>query len=90
MSNDTKTFAMYNEVSTKNIDEMWPLICDQHQHEFARHAYRDGFGLVTKVRHRKELCFTTDEETGETYEFYRVTSVADVQPLKEVRDEKVE
>jgi hypothetical protein len=76
-------FATTSQVSVENIDAMWPLITDQHEHDFARKAYRDGFGLLTKVRHRKELTFATNEETGETYEFYVITSVADVEKLKE-------
>ena len=83
--NDTKikTFATTTRVSVENIDQMWLLVTDQQEHDFARKAYRDGYGLLTKVRHRKELTFTTDQETGETYEFYVITSVAEVQKLKE-------
>lgn len=77
------TFATTTQVSVQHINEMWPLITDQHEHDFARKAYRDGYGLLTKVRHRKELGFVTDEETGETYEFYTITSSATVQKLEE-------
>ena len=79
---ETKTFGTTTRVSVENIDQMWPLITDQQEHDFAQKAYRDGYGLLTKVRHRKELTFATDEETGETYEFYVITSVAEVQKLR--------
>lgn len=84
----TLTFAVTSQVSTQHIDQMWPLICDQHEHDFARRAYREGYGLSTTVRHRKELSHCIDEETGETYEFYTITSVAEVKKLKVIPSEE--
>jgi hypothetical protein len=80
---ETKTFVTTTQVSVQHINEMWPLVTDQHEHDFARKAYRDGYGLVTKVRHSKVLEFATDFETGETYEFYIICSSAQVQELQE-------
>ena len=79
----TKTFVTTTQVSVELINQMWPLVTEQHEHDFARKAYRDGYGLVTKVRHSKLLEFATDEETGETYDFYTIRSVAQVQELQD-------
>ena len=78
-----RTFVTVSQVSVEQIEPMWELICDQHEHDFARKAYRDGYGLVSKVKHSKTLEFGEFEGTGETYEFYVIRSSATVQKLVE-------
>lgn len=85
MSNKTRTFVTVSQVSIDTVEQMWELICDQHEHDFARKAYREGFGLVTKVKHTKTLEFGEFEETGETYEFYTIRSSAEVQQLEDAK-----
>ena len=85
----SKRYGTRTEISIQNMDEMYPVICQQMEYELPMKAYREGLGLISKVSHHKEIALVFDEETGEAYEVCVIWSAADVQELT-VRGEQAE
>jgi hypothetical protein len=77
----SKRYGMRTEISVSNMDELYPVICQQIEFELPIKAYREGLGLTGKISHHKEIALVFDQETGEPYEVCVVLSAADVQEL---------
>jgi hypothetical protein len=41
-------------------------------------AIKEGYKIIGNWSHRKDMCLHVDEETGEPYEFYKITSSVEV------------
>ena len=65
------------------MDELFPIICRDAEQVLMQRAYKDGFGLTSFARHRKEIQTIISEETGEMYEVCVITSHVDIAPLKD-------
>lgn len=77
----SKRYGMRTEISVEHMNELYPIICQQVEHELPSKAYREGFSVVSKITHHKEIALVFDEETGQSYEVCVVLSAADVEQL---------
>lgn len=82
MSDDITRYCTTTEISVEHMDEMYPIMCQQIEYELPIKAYREGWGLASKVSHHKEIAVHIDEETGEVYEMCVIWSFAEVRRLE--------
>ena len=81
----SKKYGMRTEISVQHMNELYPIICEQIEYELPTKAYREGFGLVGKVSHDKQIAIVFDEETGEPHEVCIIWSSAVVEELQAVK-----
>lgn len=80
---DDQTYGFTTYISIEHMQKMFPMVCQQIETDFPIRAYQSGFGLISHIKHRKEIALDFDQETGEPYEICVVSSYAKVRKLSD-------
>ena len=74
----SKRYGATTDISVKVPEEIQKQFLETIERDIIFRATKEGFKIIGNWSHHKELCLYTDEETGETYEFYRMFSSVEV------------
>jgi hypothetical protein len=74
----SKRYGATTDISMKVPEEIHKQFLETVERDIIFRATKEGFKIVGNWSHRKELCLHTNEETGETYEYYKIFSSVEV------------
>lgn len=74
----SKRYGATTDISMKVPEDIYKEFLEAIERDIIFRATKEGFKIVGNWSHRKEACVHTDEETGETYEYYKLFSSVEV------------
>jgi len=74
----SKRYVLTTDVSLKLPENMYIIVQEQVERDIIFRAIKEGYKIIGNWSHRKDMCLHVDEETGEPYEFYKITSSVEV------------
>ena len=74
----SKRYGATTDISMNVPEDIQKQFLETIERDIIFRATKEGFKIVGNWSHRKELCLHTNEETGETYEYYKMFSSVEV------------
>lgn len=73
-----KRYGATTDISMQVPEDIEKEFIETIERDIIFRATKEGFQIVGNWSHRKERCLHIDEETGQTYEFYKLFSSVEV------------
>ena len=74
----SKRYGATTDISMNVPEDIQKQLLETIERDIIFRATKEGFKIVGNWYHRKELCLHTDEETGETYQYYKIFSSVEI------------